>query len=77
MRLGLGWRLRVGVVVEVGLPLTLRLSQRGCCGPCPSRPRCFAGVYDDPRCTDEVNHAVVVIGYGTLNGKDYWLVKNR
>ncbi|OPJ85685.1 cathepsin S [Patagioenas fasciata monilis] len=35
-----------------------------------------SGVYDDPRCTDEVNHAVVVIGYGTLDGKDYWLVKN-
>ncbi|XP_040474724.1 cathepsin S [Falco naumanni] len=35
-----------------------------------------SGVYDDPRCTQEVNHAVVVIGYGTLNEKDYWLVKN-
>ncbi|XP_025901770.1 cathepsin S isoform X2 [Nothoprocta perdicaria] len=35
-----------------------------------------SGVYDDPRCTQEVNHGVVVIGYGTLNGKDYWLVKN-
>jgi len=35
------------------------------------------GVYDDPRCTQEVNHAVLVIGYGTLGEKDYWLVKNR
>ncbi|XP_062453554.1 cathepsin S [Rhea pennata] len=35
-----------------------------------------SGVYDDPLCTQEVNHAVVVIGYGTLDGKDYWLVKN-
>lgn len=37
----------------------------------------FPGVYDDPRCTQEVNHGVLVIGYGTLNDKDYWLVKNR
>ncbi|EMP39726.1 Cathepsin S [Chelonia mydas] len=34
------------------------------------------GVYDDPRCTLETNHAVLVIGYGTLDGKDFWLVKN-
>lgn len=37
----------------------------------------FPGVYDDPRCTQQVNHGVLVIGYGTLNDKDYWLVKNR
>ncbi|KAG6929311.1 cathepsin S, partial [Chelydra serpentina] len=35
-----------------------------------------SGVYNDPRCTHETNHAVLVIGYGTLNGKDFWLVKN-
>ncbi|KFQ53242.1 Cathepsin S, partial [Pelecanus crispus] len=35
-----------------------------------------SGVYDDPRCKQEVNHGVLVIGYGTLNDKDYWLVKN-
>nr|XP_056709179.1 cathepsin S [Euleptes europaea] len=35
-----------------------------------------SGVYDDPHCSQEVNHAVLVIGYGTLDGKDYWLVKN-
>ncbi|NWU96687.1 CATS protein, partial [Upupa epops] len=35
-----------------------------------------SGVYDDPQCTLEVNHGVVIIGYGTLNEKDYWLVKN-
>ncbi|XP_063001914.1 cathepsin S-like [Elgaria multicarinata webbii] len=35
------------------------------------------GVYDDPKCTEQnINHAVLVIGYGTQNGKDYWLVKN-
>ncbi|XP_040900601.1 cathepsin S, ortholog2, tandem duplicate 1 isoform X2 [Toxotes jaculatrix] len=44
-----------------------------------TRPR-FAfyrsGVYDDQSCTQDVNHAVLVVGYGTLNGQDYWLVKN-
>ncbi|XP_034409395.1 cathepsin S-like [Cyclopterus lumpus] len=35
-----------------------------------------SGVYDDARCTQKVNHGVLVVGYGTLNGDDYWLVKN-
>uniref|UniRef100_A0A2K6F4K2 Cathepsin S n=1 Tax=Propithecus coquereli TaxID=379532 RepID=A0A2K6F4K2_PROCO len=35
-----------------------------------------SGVYYDPACTQIVNHAVLVVGYGNLNGKDYWLVKN-
>ncbi|XP_027869192.1 cathepsin S-like [Xiphophorus couchianus] len=43
------------------------------------RPR-FAfyrsGVYDDASCTQNVNHAVLAVGYGTLDGQDYWLVKN-
>ncbi|MFT7811241.1 cathepsin S-like isoform X2 [Arapaima gigas] len=34
------------------------------------------GIYDDPQCTSDTNHAVLVVGYGTENGKDYWLVKN-
>uniref|UniRef100_G3WEW8 Cathepsin S n=1 Tax=Sarcophilus harrisii TaxID=9305 RepID=G3WEW8_SARHA len=35
-----------------------------------------SGVYYDPSCTQNVNHGVLVTGYGNLDGKDYWLVKN-
>ncbi|XP_062453555.1 cathepsin S-like [Rhea pennata] len=34
------------------------------------------GIYDEPRCSQTGNHAVLVVGYGTSDGKDYWLVKN-
>ncbi|CAL1299002.1 unnamed protein product [Larinioides sclopetarius] len=36
-----------------------------------------SGIFDEPKCrTDIPSHAVLVIGYGTEDGKDYWLVKN-
>uniref|UniRef100_A0A8C4NJR7 Peptidase C1A papain C-terminal domain-containing protein n=1 Tax=Eptatretus burgeri TaxID=7764 RepID=A0A8C4NJR7_EPTBU len=35
-----------------------------------------SGVYDDQSCNHLLNHAVLVVGYGELDGKDYWLVKN-
>ncbi|XP_072226287.1 cathepsin S-like isoform X2 [Leuresthes tenuis] len=34
------------------------------------------GVYQDHSCTHHVNHGVLLVGYGTENGEDYWLVKN-
>ncbi|KAF1519000.1 UNVERIFIED_CONTAM: Cathepsin S, partial [Eudyptes robustus] len=44
-----------------------------------SQPTFFlykTGIYHDPSCSQEVNHAVLVIGYGSSDGEDYWLVKN-
>ncbi len=36
-----------------------------------------AGVYFEPACSPvNVNHAVLIVGYGTLNGKKHYLVKN-
>ncbi|XP_055906561.1 procathepsin L [Eupeodes corollae] len=35
------------------------------------------GLYTDDECNKgEVNHSVVVVGYGTENGNDYWIIKN-
>ncbi|XP_018044041.1 PREDICTED: digestive cysteine proteinase 3 [Atta colombica] len=37
------------------------------------------GVYYDSACgntEDKLDHAVLAVGYGTMNGKGYWLIKN-
>ncbi|XP_072303960.1 cathepsin K-like [Eucyclogobius newberryi] len=52
----------VAVAVNAGLP-TFHLYK--------------GGVYNDPKCDPKsTNHAVLVVGYGTEKGEDYWIVKN-
>jgi len=37
------------------------------------------GIYYEPNCgskPDDLDHAVLLVGYGSIGGEDYWLVKN-
>ncbi|XP_030078247.1 cathepsin L1 [Microcaecilia unicolor] len=33
------------------------------------------GIYDG-ECGEDMNHAIVIVGYGKENGKDYWIIRN-
>ncbi len=43
----------------------------------PSFANYHGGIYSEPACsTDNPTRAVLIVGYGTSSGQDYWLVKN-
>ncbi|MCI4381390.1 hypothetical protein PGIGA_G00251000 [Pangasianodon gigas] len=61
----------LNTVVQVG-PVSVGINAK-----LASFHRYRSGIYTDPLCDPRtVNHAVLVVGYGTEGGQDYWLVKN-
>lgn len=38
--------------------------------------RYSSGIYYDPECSQETNHVGLLVGYGSDNGADFWIVKN-
>ncbi|XP_039610673.1 procathepsin L-like [Polypterus senegalus] len=35
-----------------------------------------SGIYNDPACNTKINHAVLLVGYGSEADQNYWIIKN-
>lgn len=35
-----------------------------------------SGIHDNPKCNSDINHAVLLVGYGVENNQPYWILKN-
>ncbi|CAF0964002.1 unnamed protein product, partial [Didymodactylos carnosus] len=42
----------------------------------PGKSTNTQNILDIPGCPKQVDHAITIVGYGTDNGRDYWLVRN-